>query len=337
MTCYSAARAACCLLILALVVTLPSPAQTQKGEGYVAYTTSASSPHPPRSPSYVGLLLGGNGDVDEATRIFCDHSGGGELVVLRAGYADEYNSEFHATCSENTVTTIVISSRDGASQPFVAEKIRGAHAIFIAGGDQSNYVRFWTGNPAQLEINDAVARGVPLGGISAGLAVQGQFVFSSMIDTITSPEALADPYSPLVTLTRGFLAIPALKGIITDSHFSQRDRIGRLIVFLSRIVQDGWASLVHGIGVDETTAVIVDADAKARVAGKGAAYFLTLDQTPEQCVFGKPLTVRHVKVVKIQAASHANFDLRSWTAADSQEFEVNVVNGKMTRSDGPAD
>ncbi len=184
-------------------------------------------------------------------------------MVLRASYADEYNAEFHAACPENTVTTIVISSRDGASQPFVAEKIHGAHAIFVAGGDQSNYVRFWTGNAVQTEINSAVARGVPLGGISAGLAVQGQFVFSSMIDTVTSPEALADPYGPLVTLSRGFLTIPVLKGIITDSHFSQRDRMGRLIVFLSRIVQDGWANSVHGIGVDETTAVIVGADGKA--------------------------------------------------------------------------
>jgi cyanophycinase len=335
MSCYSIARTVCWLLMFVIVVTLSSASQTEKGDGYVAYTTPASSPHPPRSPSYVGLLLGGNGDVDEATRIFCDHSGGGELVVLRASYADEYNAEFHAACPENTVTTIVISSRDGASQPFVAEKIHGAQAIFIAGGDQSNYVRFWTGNAVQTEINNAVARGVPLGGISAGLAVQGQFGFSSMIDTVTSPEALADPYGPLVTLSRGFLAIPVLKGIITDSHFSQRDRMGRLIVFLSRIVQDGWANSVHGIGVDETTAVIVDADGKARVAGKDAAYFLTIDHTPEQCAFGKPLTVRHVKVVKVQGGTNSTFDLKSWAATGGQEFEANVTNGKMTRTDAP--
>lgn len=327
----------CCALLFALVAGHFAIAQTetQRGDGYVAYTTPAAAPEPTRSPSYVGVLLGGNGDVDEATRALCDRSGGGDLVVLRASYADEYNAELHAACPHNTVITIVITSRDGASQPFVAATLRDAHAIFIAGGDQSNYVRFWTGNPVQTEINNALARGVPLGGVSAGLAVQGEFVFSSMIDTITSPEAMADPYGPLVTLTREFLAIPVLKGVIADSHFSQRERLGRSIVFMSRIVQDGWASSVHGIGIDETTAVIVDADGKARVAGKGAAYFLTLDHQPEECKFGKPLTVRDVKVVKVQAGPGANFDLKSWSAAGAPQFEVNVIAGKITRSDQP--
>lgn len=320
---------ACGLVIFITTAAVPSVAQTTKGDGYVAYTTAASDPRPPRPPSHVGLLLGGDGDVDEATRIFCEHSGGGELLVLRASYADEYNAEFHAACPASSVTTIVISSRDGASQPFVAEKIRAAHAIFIAGGDQSNYVRFWTGNPVEVEINKALARGVPLGGISAGLAVQGEFVFSSMIDTITSLEALADPYGPLVTLSRDFLDVPGLKGVITDSHFSQRERMGRLIVFMSRIVQDGWASSVHGIGVDATTAVIVDADGKARVAGKGAAYFMTLDHQPEQCVFGKPLTVRHIRVVKVQAGDGGSFDLKTWAAVGGRAFEVSVISGKM--------
>jgi cyanophycinase len=327
----------CCAVLFALVATRSSVAQTetQRGDGYVAYATAAGAPEPLRAPSYVGVLLGGNGDVDEATRALCEHSGGGNLVVLRASYADEYNAELHAACPHNTVTTLVITTRDGGGQPFVAETLRGAHAIFIAGGDQSNYVRFWTGNSVQTEINEALARGVPLGGVSAGLAVQGEFVFSSMIDTITSPEAMADPYGPLVTLTREFLSIPVLKGVITDSHFSQRERMGRLIAFMSRIVQDGWASSVHGIGIDETTAVIVDAEGKARVAGKGAAYFLTLDHLPDECAFGKPLTVRHVKVIKVQAAPDAKFDLTSWRATGGDQFEVNVISGKIARSDQP--
>jgi cyanophycinase len=336
MRCHPIAKM-CFGVLIALAATRSSVAQTEKqsGNGYVAYTTLAVAPEPLRAPSYVGVLLGGNGDVDEATRALCEHSGGGDLVVLRASYADEYNAELHADCPHNTVTTLVITTRDGASQPLVAEKIRDAHAILIAGGDQSNYVRFWTGNPAQTEINNALARGVPLGGVSAGLAVQGEFAFSSMIDTITSPEAMADPYGPRVTLTREFLSIPVLKGLITESHFSQRERMGRSIVFMSRIVQDGWASSVHGIGIDETTAVIVDSDGKARVAGKGAAYFLTLDHRPEECAFGKPLTVRQVEVVKVQAGPDAKFDFKSWSASGGQQFEVNVIGGKITRSDQP--
>ena len=325
------------LLSLSLAFAISRRAQKQviKGDGYVAYTRPASAPRPAQAPSYVGLLLGGHGDVDEGTRALCEHSGGGDVVVLRASGTDDYNDEFHGKCPANSVTTLVITTRDGATAPFVAQKIHDAHAIFIAGGDQSNYVRFWTGNPVQIEINQAIARGVPLGGISAGLAVQGEFVFASIIDTVTSKEALANPYSPFVTLSRDFLDIPVLRGIITDSHFTQRERMGRSISFLARSVQDGWATSVHGIGIDETTAVIVDFEGKGRVVGQGAAYFMTLDHRPEICAYNSPLTVRGVEVVKVEAGPNGTFDLKSWTGPTGKKFEVNVVDGKMTRSDQP--
>ena len=315
---------------ISLSYAVPSFAQTQKGNGYAAYSTPAANPKPSQAPIFAAALLGGNGDVAEATDFLCRHSGGGDLVVLRASYADEYNPEFHKACPGNSVTTLVITSTEGANDPFVAEKLRDAHAIFIAGGDQSNYVKFWTGNAAQKEINADVARGVPLGGISAGLAVQGEFAFTAMQDTVKSPEALANPYDSHVTLVRDFLTIPALKGVITDSHFSQRERMGRSITFLARIVQDGWAKEVHGIGIDETTAVLVDAEGHARIVGQNSAYFMTLDHLPEVCVDGKPLTVRHVKVLKLSAGDA--FDLKSWTAAGGTSLQADVVDGKLTLS-----
>jgi cyanophycinase len=321
---------------------VPSFAQTAKGNGWAAYSTPAKDAHTPGAtsdanpapvPRFGAVLLGGHGDVDEATSFLCEHSGGGDLVVLSAYGADEYNSDFHKTCPQNSVTTLVITSAEGASDLFVADRIRNAHAIFLSGGDQSHYVNYWTGQAVQKEINDDVARGVPLGGISAGLAVQGQFVFAAMQDTVKSPEALANPYDSHVTLVRDFLSIPVLKGVITDSHFSQRERMGRSLAFLARIVQDGWATEAHGIGVDETTAVLVEADGHARVVGKNSAYFMTLDHRPEVCADGKPLTLRHVKVLKLGAGDKV--DLKTWTATRGSAFEVNVVDGKIKRSDQP--
>jgi len=313
---------------IALGHSVPCRAQTEKGNGYAAYSTAAKDPKAAQAPNFAAVLVGGHGDVEEATDFLCKHSGGGDLVVLSASGADDYNSDFHAACPGNSVTTLVITSAVGGNDPFVADKIRKAHAIFISGGDQSNYVKFWSGNAVQKEINADVARGVPIGGISAGLAVQGQFVFTAMEDTVKSPEALANPYDSHVTLARDFLTIPALKGVITDSHFSQRERMGRSIAFLARIVQDGWAKEVHGIGIDETTAVLVDADGHARVVGENSAYFMTLDHRPEICVDGKPLTVRHVKVWKLSAG--AEFDLKSWTGPEGTAMEADVVDGKMT-------
>jgi cyanophycinase len=320
------------IALFLMTSALPVQAQTQKfsGEGYTAYALAAKNPVPLATPSFVAVLLGGHGDVDEATREFCAHSAGGDIVVLRATEADEYNSEFHEVCPGNSVTTLVITSRDGANAPLVAEKLRAAHAIFIAGGDQSNYVRYWTHTPVQEVINSAMARGVPIGGISAGLAVQGEFVFSSMIDTITSPEALANPYQPLMTLSRDFLAEPGMKGILTDSHFSQRERMGRSIAFLARIVQDGWASSVHGIGIDETTAVVLAPGGQAKVLGKGAAHFMTLNHSPEVCAYGKPLTVHGVKILTVHAGKQAMFDFNSWSSSSAVATEANIVQGELS-------
>jgi cyanophycinase len=333
------------LILSAVIVTaIPSSAQTAKGNNWAGYSTPAKNPMPkpatknPQAaggPRFGAVLLGGHGDVDEATSFLCQHSGGGELVVISAYGADEYNSDFHAACPENSVTTLVITSAEAANDPFVVDKIRNAHAIFLSGGDQSHYVNYWTGQAVQREINVDVARGVPLGGISAGLAVQGEFVFTAMLDTVKSPEALANPYDPHVTLVRDFLSIPVLKGVITDSHFSQRERMGRSLAFLARIVQDGWAKEAHGIGVDETTAVLVEADGHAKVVGKNSAYFMSLDHRPEVCAAGQPLTVLHIKVIKLSAGD--NFDLKTWTATGGTAFEVNVAEGKLMRSDQPSD
>jgi cyanophycinase len=325
------------LVLLMFVLSVPviaakTKTETKKssGEGYTAYSLAAKSPVPLTTPTFIALLLGGHGDVDEATREFCAHSGGGDIVVLRASEADEYNSEFHEICPGNSVTTLVITSRDGANAKLVAEKLSAAHAIYLAGGDQSNYVRDWTHTPVLELINSAMARGVPVGGISAGLAVQGEFVFTSMIDTITSEEALANPYEPLMTLSRDFLVEPGMKGIITDSHFSQRKRMGRSIAFMSRILQDGWATSIHGIGIDETTAVVLDPSGHAKVLGKGSAYFMTLDHKAEVCAYQKPLTVTGVKILRVHAGPDATFDFNSWTSSSATPMEASVTEGKFT-------
>jgi hypothetical protein len=58
---------------------------------------------------------------------------------------------------------------------------------------------------------------------------------------------------------------------------------------------------------------------------------MTLDHKPEICADGQPLTVRHVKVLKLNAGD--TFDLKSWVASGGTSFEVNAIDGKMTRTD----
>ena len=64
----------------------------------------------------------------------------------------------------------------------MAEIIRKAEVVFIAGGDQANYIRGWKGTPVETAVNEDIAAGKPIGGTSAGLAVEGEYVFGAMED-----------------------------------------------------------------------------------------------------------------------------------------------------------
>jgi cyanophycinase len=272
-------------------------------------------------------LMGGGKDLDEAFTFLCDKSGGGDFVVLRASGTDAYNPYIAGLCKQNSVTTLLIPSRAAANDPAAATAIRRAEAIFIAGGDQSNYINFWQGTPVQTALNDAIRRGVPIGGTSAGLAVLGEFNFAALHDSALSTETLADPFNERVTIMRGFVDIPLLKRTITDTHFFTRDRQGRLLGFLARIVRDGMAPEVRGIGVDERAAVLLDADGTARIIGTGKAAFFYSGGRPEVCEKDKPLTYRNIAVVRI--APGGTFDVAHWRSAGGDHYTLNVVSGKV--------
>jgi cyanophycinase len=279
-----------------------------------------------------GFALMGGGKQDAAFRYLCERANGGDFLILRANTEDDYakkvNEEVKAMCPLNSVATIVFSDRDDdSSDPKIPELIAQAEAIFFAGGDQSNYVRFWQDTPIQDAVNRHIAAGKPLGGSSAGLAILGEFSFASIIDTIHPPEALGDPYGNKVTLSREFLRIPLLAGTITDTHFGKRDRMGRLLVFMARILQDGWAPRVRAIAVEEDAAVLLEPDGSAKVIG-GPAWFLEALQRPEVCRHKTPLKFTGVSVKRV--ASGGTFQLKSWNGPSTDNYTLSAADGHVT-------
>jgi cyanophycinase len=273
----------------------------------------------------------GGGEQDPALKFLCERANGGDFLILRANteddYAQEVNEKIRALCPLNSAATIVFSGREDSEDPKLIEHIAQAEAIFISGGDQSNYVRFWQDTPVEEALNRHIASGRPLGGSSAGLAILGEFSFSSMIDTIHSPAAIADPYGNKVTLSRDFLRIALLAGIITDTHFAKRDRMGRLVVFLARILADGWAKQVRAIGVEEGAAVLLDPDGQAKVIGSGPAYFLEANNSPEVCRRKTPLSFSGISVHR--APPGASFHVKDWKGAGGDDYQLSVANGEL--------
>ena len=124
-----------------------------------------------RTPGKVepGLLLMGGGDRNfEAMRWFMKKAGNGHIVVLRASQAGEIGEEFfNEVGGIASVETWVFSDRESASDPAVLRSLKRADGIFLAGGDQSRYVRYWRGTPVGAALDAHVRAGKPLGGTSA--------------------------------------------------------------------------------------------------------------------------------------------------------------------------
>jgi cyanophycinase len=291
----------------------------------------AGSPNDVQTKTRPGFaLMGGGADLDPAFKYMCDRSGGGDFLVLRASGDDDYNPYIQGLCKLNSVGTLILTSREADNDPFVADTIRHAEAIFIAGGDQAHYINWWMDTPVQQALNEAIERGVPVGGTSAGLAVQGEFVYSAQGDApddknLSSPLTLANPFHPRVTIVHNFLTNALLKNVITDTHFAARDRMGRTLVFMARILHDGRAKQIRDIAIDERTAVLLDPDGQAIVVGAGHAYFLSSTLPPEVCQPETPLTFRGISVRSLRAGEH--FDVKQWSSAGGNAYTLSVESG----------
>ncbi|PHX74672.1 MAG: cyanophycinase [Chitinophagaceae bacterium] len=282
------------------------------------------------------VLMGGGTDVDAAIKWMLERSGGGDVVVIRSTGTNGYNKYMYNLAKVNSVETIVIDSRAKANLLLVRDKIKNAEALFIAGGDQWNYVNYWKDTPVEEAINYLVnIKNLPIGGTSAGLAILGSHYFSAQNGTVTSTQALPNPYTTLVQIGgNDFVNTPFMLNTITDSHYSQRTRQGRHIAFMARIMKDNLIANVKGIGVDEQTAVCIDQNGIGKVFGINDAYFLKNESSgPEICTSGNPLTWNlnslAIKAYKIKGNSicNGNFDAVNWTFSGGTSFHYYVNNG----------
>jgi cyanophycinase len=325
------------LVVLMLVITMVGQATSASAAGsnpkYEYYVTGNRDNVV--TPTKGGLLLmGGSTDVDAGFQWMIQKSGGGDFVVIRATGTDAYDPWIYNDLGGvDSAATIIIQNRAAAYDPFVLDKILNAEALFIAGGDQADYVQHWKDTPVEDAINTLAARGVPIGGTSAGLAVLGKFVFSAANGTVDSRTALSNPYNGKVALDRDFLSMPYMNGVITDSHFSARDRMGRLVTFLARIVNDGWAGQALGVGIDEQTALTMEPNGVATVVGLGSAYFLKTPGVPQVCQPKTDLTYHGIAVYRVGGGG--TFDFGAWKAGKGSTTYILNVDAGVVKSTQP--
>ncbi|MFT5279789.1 MAG: cyanophycinase-like exopeptidase, partial [Bacteroidia bacterium] len=273
--------------------------------------------------------MGGASEHDEAMKWFLQQANGGDILVLRASGSDGYNDYLYSDLgvTVNSVETIVFNNSNASNSAYVQDKVAKAEAIWMAGGNQWNYVSYWRNTPIDSLINIGLTeRNIVIGGTSAGMAVQGGLYFSAENGTVTSAAALANPYNIDMTVdSTDFLHNDYLQDVITDTHYDDPDRKGRHVAFLARAVVDYGVS-AKGIACDEYTAVCIDQAGLATVYGEypeydETIYFLQVncevaDNVPETCVSGSSLTWNHAgQAVKVYVVKGTEFGANTFSLA----------------------
>ena len=300
------------------------------------------SPIAPRGPGLV--LMGGGTDVDAAFRWMALEAAGsptrdaGDVVVLRASGDNDYDSYIRGLAHFNSVRTILLPPCSPASAiARAASIVSRAQNLFFAGGDQADYV-IWKSGPLAAAVQRLYDRGGIVGGTSAGLAILGQYVFDAVAGDRThdvyTADAVPDPEERAISFTENFLSFPPLHDVITDTHFHQRDRFGRLAAFLALLRQRG--HYVRGIGIDARSALAVDRNGIATLLlqGSGGRALFVRGGTVERLQARRPLQFRGLDVILLDR-NGATFDLRRWCGA-GRRYSVDV-NGDTKHIYAPAD
>jgi len=294
------------LILFCFLLLVYSPSFGQNSSLYTSFITGDTTDIVAQ-PMGGACMMGGASEVDEAMQWFLNRADGGDVLVLRISGSDGYNNYMFSQLgvTVNSVETIVFDDTLAAYDSYVLRRIDEAEAIWIPGGDQWEYISYWRNTPVDTAIRNAVVlRNVVFGGTSAGMALMGEHYFTAENGTVTSAQALNNPLDNRIAIdSQPFLSHPLLPHVITDTHFDNPDRKGRMIAFAAHLRANGVSTDLLGIALDEYTAICVNDSGMGRVYGSypdydDNAYFIRVNcmianNMPEQFVAGMPLEYNH--------------------------------------------
>ncbi|PKL74900.1 MAG: peptidase S51 [Candidatus Melainabacteria bacterium HGW-Melainabacteria-1] len=282
-----------------------------------------------------GLLLsGGGGHVYPGLQWLIDTVRGCsncaqtlDVVVVRATDDTSYLELMQALQGVDSVEILAFSGRAAADSAAVARTLALAEVVYFAGGDQCKYVTYFKGTALDQALKSLYARGGGIAGTSAGLAIQGDAVYDACSGSVNTQQALSDPFHPEISFTHAFLAWPMMADTLTDTHFAQRDRMGRLMSFLTRIQAERKRPM-RGLAVDEETALAVDGRGHARVFGNHNTYIVHTEANPSAVLPGQPLNAPGYRIWRLTPGMGFDLSRRDQPGA----YRVEVRNGKLSQN-----
>ena len=154
----------------------------------------------------------------------------------------------------------VIFSRETVDADSNLSILDGATGIFFSGGDQSRLTKTMLNTKMLNKIKTIYSNGGVISGTSAGAAVMSKIM-------ITGNELLnKDSTNSFISIEKGNIetveGFGFINNAIIDQHFVKRKRLNRLITVVLENPE------ILGIGIDESTAIIVNPDDTFQVVGE---------------------------------------------------------------------
>lgn len=206
------------------------------------------------------LIIGGAEDKKGECRIlkrFVQESGGREsritILTVATEYPDQVGREYYNLFLElgaKEIQVIDVSDRVQANALETTQHFEKSTGVFFTGGDQLRITGLLGGTLLGRMLQQLYERGVIIAGTSAGASV--------MSDTMIVGGEAGTAKKNALAMAPG---LGLLRSVVIDQHFAQRGRIGRL---LAAIAQNPY---VLGLGIDEDTAVLMQANARFSVVG----------------------------------------------------------------------
>jgi cyanophycinase len=227
--------------------------------------------HPPFPPKELDppdlkkgtlVIVGGGGLPKGLVQKFVELAGGEKavIVVLPTAVPDplpakDGMAEAFTKAGAKKVTVLKARKLKDVESKESLDIFREATGIWFGGGRQWGFVDAYAGTKAEPLMHEVLARGGVIGGSSAGASIQGEYM------------PRGDPLGNLNIIAEGYeKGLGFLKGTAIDQHFSQRKRHADMTLLMKTYPQ------FLGIGLDETTAIIVKGHV-AEVTGKGKVFF----------------------------------------------------------------
>ena len=220
-------------------------------------------PEPPAIENGTLYIVGGGGLPEGMMTEFVQQAGGKDARLVYVPCTDRENINREPGMLRHwremgvasaTVLHTKDRNRSNGDEQFLAP-LRQATGIWFGGGRQWNFSDSYYGTAAHQLMKEVLTRGGVIGGSSAGASIQGRYL------------ARANPLANLDIMAAGYeRGLGFLSGVAIDQHFTQRRRQKDLTQLVNRYPQ------LLGIGIDETTALIVN-QSVGRVVGAGQVYF----------------------------------------------------------------